>query len=148
MTMTSARPHSRGYPGYSTSFPCEEATAGEARFLVRDALGAWGLDADTDPCLWVLTELVTNAVQHTTSRRLRVVVDRPRVSRVHLAVIDRAPHLVPQQVIPTEDATSGRGLLMVCSLSAEWGWFHLGPKTEPWGKRVWAEVDVKPEAGR
>src|SRR5262245_43652380 len=92
---TTARPAATGHPGYSETHPCTEETAAVARRLVRAALGTWHLDDLADAGELLISELVTNAVQHTPGQSIRVRIDRPTLTRVRLAVVDRAPNRLP-----------------------------------------------------
>ncbi|MGC5562568.1 ATP-binding protein [Streptomyces sp. FR-108] len=140
MTVT-ASAHPTGHPGYTETLPCEEASASAARRLVRTALIAWGLgDLADDSCV-IVSELVTNSLDHTRSRNIQVTVSRPTARWVRVAVVDKAPRALPAMRTASASDTGGRGLVVVEALSDRWGTDLLG-----WGKRVWAELrtDVKP----
>ncbi|WP_443061559.1 ATP-binding protein [Streptomyces sp. NBC_00414] len=114
-----------------------------ARSLVRTALAAWHRDELIEDALCVITELVSNAVDHTRHSVIRVVVTRPADDRVLLKVIDRS-HDVPRIRTDSDsdfgsERIRGRGLVLVDALSDRWG-------TEPhrWGKTVWAELKGAP----
>ncbi|GGX14407.1 ATP-binding protein [Streptomyces lomondensis] len=131
---TRARP--TGCPGYSEMLPCKPESAGTARRLVRVALGAWGLNDLADDGELIVSELVSNAVQHARCRYIRVAVTRPeRVRvRVRIGVVDKSQRL-PVLREPREGDENGRGLALVGELAKTWGTDQL-----PWGKRVWAEL--------
>jgi anti-sigma regulatory factor (Ser/Thr protein kinase) len=115
------------------------AAAAEARGLVRAAIRAW--DVRVDPYIAVLltSELVTNALQHeagqTITLTITCVCDQLRVD-----VDDSSPCMPVPEDAPG-DAEAGRGLMLVASLSAEWGfyptlagkavYFALMPLTDP-----------------
>ncbi|MFC9331992.1 ATP-binding protein [Kitasatospora sp. NPDC057015] len=67
-------------------------SAGTARRITRDALGAWGLDEDTtDQALIVVSELVTNAVEHALPP-IALHLGRPAPGEVlHIEVDDGGP---------------------------------------------------------
>ncbi|MFC4503406.1 MULTISPECIES: ATP-binding protein [Streptomyces] len=132
---TRARP--TGYPGYSQTLPCEPESAGMARRLVRVALTAWGLDDLADDGALIVSELVSNSVQHAQSHFIRVTVTRPGVTRVRIGVVDKSER-APVCRKPAEEDESGRGLVLVRALAKDWGADRL-----PWGKRVWAELRGK-----
>ena len=137
--IVSAQPRPTGHPGYSETFPASEESAEAARKLVRTALAAWRLDDLTDSGVLLVTELVANAVKHTSSRNIRVVVSRLSVRFVRIGVVDKA-HALPQMVKPGDDLlTSGRGLLLLDALAECWG-----ADMYPWGKQVWAELHSEP----
>ncbi|HEX8003627.1 MAG TPA: MEDS domain-containing protein [Mycobacteriales bacterium] len=102
-----------------------------ARRLVTDALEGWGLDPEV--ATLVLTELATNAVEHTT---LRFKVSVTRLGRtVRVAVSDQSSRPLPPPSPPPAVATGGRGLVLVDALAKEWGCdVHRD------GKTVWALV--------
>jgi anti-sigma regulatory factor (Ser/Thr protein kinase) len=133
--IVSAKPHHTGHPGYSETLPNLEESAEAARRLVRTALAVWHLDELTDTALLLVTELVANAVQHTRSRVIRVVIARPSEHLVRIGVVDKARTL-PELAQPGEDLlTGGRGLLLVDALAVRWG-----TELHRWGKQVWAEL--------
>ncbi|MBR8642750.1 ATP-binding protein [Streptomyces tuirus] len=130
--MTQARP--TGCPGYSETLPRKSASVSAARRLVRVALAAWDLDELADDAALIVSELVTNAVQHARCRSVRVAVTRPEPTRVRIGVVDRSKRL-PELREPHQGDESGRGLVLVGALAQDWGTDQL-----PWGKRVWAEL--------
>ncbi|MFE9672942.1 ATP-binding protein [Streptomyces sp. NPDC006259] len=107
----------------------------EARRLVRQAMSAWGLGEQSETAALLISELVTNAITHTLSRSIRVVVARSSPSLVRLAVVDRAPHRVPELRAADAAAESGRGLRLVDAFAYRWGYDLLGshPTRGPWG---------------
>lgn len=129
-----------------------------ARHRVRDAVGKIAPEIVDDCCL-VTSELVTNAVLHAAApMRIRV---RRRAAGVRIEVIDALPDRVPvisgtglADVIaldvsdPTLDdlldaeTMTGRGLVVVGSVSDEWG-VDVGDAT----KTVWADVGTEPSEG-
>ena len=125
-----------------TAVPC-------ARLHTRQVLWEWQLSALADTAELIVSELVTNAVQAsaglTGSRRsgrwvpgvpparLWLFSDRRRVLIQVWDGNDKLP--APQHADP--DAETGRGLLLVESLSAEWGSY---PPERSGGKVVWALI--------
>ncbi|MDX2802665.1 ATP-binding protein [Streptomyces scabiei] len=141
----STRPRAKGHPGYSETHPRTKETAPVARSLTRTACATWGLsDEVTEAAALVMAELLANAVLHASGPAVRLIVDRPADDRVHLAVVDRAPHRTPELGEPGSGDTSGRGLVLVEALSDRWGYDRLGPHLSPWGKRCWAELRTNP----
>ncbi|MEU4687397.1 ATP-binding protein [Actinoplanes sp. NPDC023714] len=110
-----------------------------ARNLVSDACLAWGLVRLLHPSRLVMSELVTNAVEHAGTEIL-VVVTR-RGAGLHLSVADGDPTLPqvltkpnrPRPDLPLD--VRGRGLRTVQETAARWG----STPTET-GKIVWATV--------
>ncbi|WP_382465693.1 ATP-binding protein [Streptomyces noursei] len=133
MITTPARPAGTGVPGYAQTFPRTPAAAGRARSLVSTALSAWGHEELGYASSQIVSELVNNAVTHTRSSAIQVVISRERF-RVRIGVIDRSL-AAPTIRCPDEDAESGRGLVLVAALSASWGY-----ERKQWGKVVWAEL--------
>ncbi|MFF3989083.1 ATP-binding protein [Streptomyces sp. NPDC001797] len=139
--IVSAKPHPTGHPGYSETLPGLEESAEVARRLVRTALAVWHLDELTGPGTLLVTELVANAVKHTNTRYIRIIVSRPSQRFVRIGVVDRA-RVMPEMVKPGDDLlTSGRGLLLVDALAERWG-----TDLYRWGKQVWAELICEPAA--
>lgn len=130
-----------GRPGYSETLPALEESADAARNLVRIALATWHLDELTDSGILLVTELVANAVKHTNTRSIRVIVSRPSERFVRIGVTDKA-RVMPEMTKPGDDLlTSGRGLLLIDALADRWG-----TDMYSWGKQVWAELHCEPAA--
>lgn len=85
----------------------------------------------------LVSEIVTNAIQVSQADmdsapvRLWLLADR---SRLLILVWDASP-LPPVRVSSSADAENSRGLLLVETISARWGWHFLPDKG---GKVVWA----------
>lgn len=126
------RPH--GHPGYTECLPREPESATAARRLVRLSLACWDLGALADDGALIVSELVTNAIQHARRESIRVTITRPAPHRVRIGVIDFST-LSPRRRDAMECAEDGRGLAIVEHLADAWGTDPL-----PWGKRVWAEL--------
>ena len=117
--------------------PPTSASVFLARRSTRQVLGAWQVDEDVvDTAELVLSELASNAVRQ--SEDPIVVVLALREDHLRVEVHDTS-HRMP--VLPKEDvdddATSGRGLLLVEALASRWG-----VQSDGLGKRVWAEFDL------
>ncbi|MBP8535938.1 ATP-binding protein [Streptomyces sp. MK37H] len=131
MTATT-RPFAVGVPAYSQVLPRTPESAAHARRMVRTVLETWHLPQLAGEAEYVVSELVSNAVDHARGRCLRVTVTRISECRVRLAVIDKS-HDKPElkTALPTEE--HGRGLAVIDALAQGWG-----VDTLQWGKRVWA----------
>ncbi|WP_411292871.1 ATP-binding protein [Streptomyces sp. CBMA123] len=105
---------------------------------MRTRITNWGvlLDEDTRLALdTVISELVTNAVQHSDRPMLTVAVHvSVRLQRALVEVYDGSTAL-PRRRRAAADAESGRGLELVECLALA----HGVERTER-GKRVWAEL--------
>jgi anti-sigma regulatory factor (Ser/Thr protein kinase) len=116
------------------------AAAAGARAVVEDCIRVWRVPVDADVAVLLTSELVTNAVTHGSPAAggtfvlLTVAWDAAglRVD-VHdgsgdLPVLDEA----------SAEAETGRGLFLVTSLSAEWGFYRT-----PAGKAVYFTLELK-----
>jgi hypothetical protein len=103
--------------------------------------------SDPDMAL-VVTELVSNAVRHVGGDILLVIDDIGGVWRVEVWDTSSDP---PRMQANSLEVESGRGLLLVDTLSTTWGW-STGRGAEPWAKVVFAEMAAPhaaaPEARR
>jgi hypothetical protein len=108
----------------------------QARRLTRSRLAIWSVCEDTrDTAALVVSELVTNAVVHTASRRV-VCELHDTDDRVRIAVHDEgsAPG-DPSPFPPRPEEEHGRGLLLVDAVCHAWGAQQHGS-----GLVVWAEL--------
>jgi anti-sigma regulatory factor (Ser/Thr protein kinase) len=113
-----------------------------ARLHTRQLLWEWRLTDLSDSTELLVSELVTNAVQisradaDAASVRLWLLADRMCVL---ILVWDASP-LPPVRMSADGSDESGRGLLLVETLSARWAWYY-----PPWprgGKVTWALVET------
>ena len=111
-----------------------------ARLHARQVLWEWRLEGQADTIELLVSELVTNAVQASAglgpavaSVRLWLCSDGHRVVVQVWDGCDRLP--VRRDAEP--DSAGGRGLLLVDSLSAQWGSYRPEGAS---GKVVWALV--------
>ncbi|TXS26290.1 ATP-binding protein [Streptomyces sp. adm13(2018)] len=132
-----------GPPAYSQTLPRDARTAAVARRLVRTALTLWGLDSLAEDATLVMTELVSNAVDHSRLPSIRVIVSRPSANAVRVGVVDRSRALPILRTDSDGDEPRGRGLLLIDTLTDDWG-----TELYRWGKQVWAELKKEEEAGR
>ena len=122
------------------------AAAAGARAVIEDCIRTWRVPVDADVAVLLTSELVTNAVTHGAptagtfvlltiacdAAALRVDVhdgsgDLPVLDA---GLIDEAP----------AEAETGRGLLLVTSLSAEWGFYRTSM-----GKAVYFTLELQRE---
>lgn len=107
---------------------------GSARTHVRRVCERWSVDPEVcEAAEIVVTELVTNAVEHADSRSV-VEVER-RSGSFRMRVRDFDTTSLPEAVLPPPSSARGRGLAMVAAVSREWGVHHHSD-----GKTVWAEM--------
>lgn len=114
--------------------------AGEARRRVRDALQAWDVPADADAAdtaVLIASELVTNAVRHAGEGEPVTLGIRCKDRRLRVDVYDASPE-PPVVSEPGQLDDSGRGLVLVAGLAAEWGWYRT-----PAGKAVHASISLE-----
>ncbi|MFJ9434778.1 ATP-binding protein [Streptomyces sp. NPDC101490] len=91
----------------------------QARRILRAALRHWKCVDVMDTALLLLTELVTNALQHGDGPTVGVRVEL-RDGSLMVAVTDGSA-AVPVPRRPGPDAENGRGLFLVDALSTSWG---------------------------
>ncbi|GGR71279.1 MULTISPECIES: ATP-binding protein [Streptomyces] len=121
--------------------PRQLCAAPDARHFVVDVLKDWGLVSVLDDAAMVVTELVTNAVQHTETPTVRIIVRRMPSSAVRVIVIDKHPDLWPALQPAKPLASGGRGLALVDAVTRAWGCTRL-----PREKYVWADLEVPTDA--
>ncbi|RKN44073.1 ATP-binding protein [Streptomyces hoynatensis] len=118
--------------------PAVPSSVATARHLTRRLLDRWGLPQAThDTAELVVSELVTNAVVHTPSRRVACRIEF-RGDRLRIEVTDEGQGLdghVPRRAEAHEEC--GRGLLLLDALSVRWGAVSAEGVD---GCTVWAEI--------
>lgn len=113
--------------------PAEPVSAAQARQLVNDALQRSRCESLADVAELLVSELVTNAILHArTEVTVRIDVNS---MRLRVEVCDEMA-MAPQLRRYSEDATTGRGMLLVETLASRWG-----SKLQGDGKAVWFELD-------
>ena len=103
-----------------------------ARRFVVETLREWDSVDQTDVAELLTSELVTNAVLHVGSEVGLLVRLTPRAVRVEVRDASPEPP-VPRHC--EDDALTGRGLRLVETMSAAWGFDPNGQ-----GKVVWFEL--------
>jgi hypothetical protein len=123
------------------------ASAGSARLVTKSVLHGWRLGGLAETAELLVSEIVTNAVRASTpsGHRQREFgqAARPPLLRLWLTSDGRSvliqvwdsDHHHPVRKDPAPDAEDGRGLVLIETLSAQWGWYALD---EQGGKIVWA----------
>jgi anti-sigma regulatory factor (Ser/Thr protein kinase) len=116
-----------------------------ARDFARETLAAWGLPELCDDVTWVISELVTNALNHGLPHSSRTRWARP----IRLCLTMQLAHVLCMVSDPGGGAPvlrqpdylreSGRGLQVVEGCSERWGWNPL----DGGGKVIWAAFRVR-----
>ncbi|NSC20360.1 ATP-binding protein [Streptomyces albus subsp. chlorinus] len=130
------------------TLPSAPASVTAARRHVTDVLLSWGLDKDADAMdrlRLIVSELATNAVQHTCGRspaftvELRLEDD----ARLRMGVTDSHPRR-PRRLPAAVQQDNGRGLLIIRTLAAESGGRMRVTPAADGGKTVWVELPWLP----
>ncbi|MFI1422805.1 SpoIIE family protein phosphatase [Streptomyces sp. NPDC020731] len=132
--LESARPGGRLKQRVTPGDP--EALA-ETRRMIRTAVGAWGAGERADEIELVADEMITNVLMHTEGAAvvtLRALTGSER--RVRVEVEDSSSAL-PRRREAGESGVSGRGMLLIETLTDVWGVEARGG-----GKCVWSEFVV------
>jgi hypothetical protein len=96
--------------------------AAAARSQVRAAIYAWDVPVDESVAVLLTSEVVTNAIRHEAGESVLLVITGGH-SELRVEVHDTSP-AVPVLVDGLPDAETGRGLLLVASMSADWGFYR------------------------
>ncbi|MEU7565285.1 ATP-binding protein [Streptomyces fradiae] len=132
----------------SITLPSDPASVPAARGQVSDVLAEWGLAAGTEPAetiRLIVSELVTNAVQHTSGRSpfFTVELRLERDERLRIGVTDSHPRW-PRRLPAAVQQDNGRGMAIVRWLTAECGGRMAVTPTEEGGKTVWIALPWTP----
>jgi two-component sensor histidine kinase len=128
----------------SVTLPSEPASVSAARGYVVTTLVEWGLDADTesaDTIRLIVSELATNAVQHTFGQSPTFTVDirLDRDEHLRIGVTDSHPRF-PKRLPAAVQQDNGRGMVIIRWLAAECGGRLLVRPTREGGKTVSIEL--------
>lgn len=129
---------------YTLTIPNDPRAVTICRRTLRLILTMHGLPHLTEAAELVVTELITNAVQHTKGPAAIKLRWADPVLRV--TAWDTAPRLSDRAMRPRDPAPSsetGRGLALVEACAENWGWFRSIHTAEPHrtdGKFVWCEL--------
>jgi anti-sigma regulatory factor (Ser/Thr protein kinase)/ABC-type transporter Mla MlaB component len=116
------------------NFDVDARAPGEARGHVRRVCARWSVDEEArEAAEIVVTELVTNAVEHAASASVVEVERRDHLFR--LTVRDFDTGVLPAAHLPDPSSPRGRGLAMVAAVASTWG-----VEAHRDGKTVWAEM--------
>jgi anti-sigma regulatory factor (Ser/Thr protein kinase) len=112
----------------------ESAAIAPLRARLRAALGEWGLAHLADTAELLATELAGNALRHTAAGAV-FTARQGGPGRLRVEVADASPGLPRPRTGAAELETSGRGMLLVEALAAQWGVRLTGG-----GKVTWFEL--------
>lgn len=102
----------------------------EARSNVRAAIRSWDVPVDLDAAILLTSELVTNAIRNEVAGSIMLAIS---CSRGYFRVdVHDTSCTMPAMADAPADAETGRGLMLVDSLSSEWGFYRT-----PSGKAVY-----------
>ena len=125
--------------GYRVRLTAGPAAAAQARRQVRAAICTWDIPVDPDVAILLTSELVTNAIRHELTGIVMLAITCP-AGQLRVDVHDTSRAL-PMLIDAPVDAETGRGLMLVTTLSAEWGFYRT-----PAGKAVYFTLAFPPEA--
>jgi anti-sigma regulatory factor (Ser/Thr protein kinase) len=114
-----------------------------AREFTGQTLHGWGLPDVADDAAVIVSELVTNALQHGLRNLTGAAHDQVelywwRLAAQIICMVTDPGAEPPVMVQPDPLSEAGRGLHVVDALSATWGWTRLGACR----KAVWATLPV------
>ncbi|WP_406703759.1 ATP-binding protein [Streptomyces albidoflavus] len=124
----------------TVTLPSDPASVSAARTHVLTVLTEWGLPTDSeaaDTVRLIISELVTNAVQHTQghSPTFTVSMTLDQDERLRLGVTDSHPRW-PRRLPAAVQEDNGRGMAIVRWLTAEQGGRFTVVPTQEGGKTV------------
>jgi anti-sigma regulatory factor (Ser/Thr protein kinase) len=111
-----------------------------ARHATTDLLRAWGARHDLDDAALLVSELVSNVVDHVGGEALLTLELDLSDGWLRIAVTDGSS-VVPVVREPRRDLPRGRGLQLVEAIADRWG-----AEDHHGGKRIWFEL--RPPAAR
>lgn len=125
----------------SITLPSDPASVAAARRYVADVLSGWGMPDGTDAAdsvRLIVSELATNAVQHTFGQSPTFTVDLrlEREEWLRVGVTDSHPRW-PKRLPAAVQQDNGRGMVIIRWLTAEAGGRLSVSPTEDGGKTVW-----------
>lgn len=108
-----------------------------ARMAARSQLSEWGLIRLTDSVELIVSELVTNAIHASACYQAPPPVQFQMSATRNIVLVEAwdCDPSAPAIRNSLDLDESGRGLLLVASMSSRWGWTESNE-----GKVVWAEV--------
>ncbi|MFG3346403.1 ATP-binding protein [Streptomyces sp. NPDC048018] len=128
----------------TVTLPSDPASVSAARRHVAEVLTSWGLGSSTetaDAVRLIVSELATNAVQHTFGQSPTFTVDLrlERDEQLHIGVTDSHPRW-PRRLPAAVQQDNGRGMVIIRWLAAEAGGRLSVEPTPEGGKTVWIRL--------
>lgn len=128
----------------SVTLPSDPASVSTARTYVVSTLAEWGLPPETeaaDTIRLIISELATNAVQHTLgqSPTFTVAMRLDRDEQLRIGVTDSHPRF-PKRLPAAVQQDNGRGMVIIRWLAAECGGRLRVRPTREGGKTVSIEL--------
>ncbi|AVH60189.1 MULTISPECIES: ATP-binding protein [Streptomyces] len=128
----------------SVTLPSDPASVRAARTFVAEVLAEWGLPSDSeaaDTVRLIVSELATNAVQHTFGQSPTFTVDvrLDRDEQLRVGVTDSHPRF-PKRLPAAVQQDNGRGMVIIRWLTAEFGGTLTVRRTREGGKTVSIEL--------
>ncbi|MEE1790477.1 ATP-binding protein [Streptomyces sp. BE308] len=125
----------------TVTLPSDPVSVSSARRYVARTLAEWGMSDDTEiaeTIRLIVSELATNAVQHTFGQSPTFTVDLrlDREEELHLGVTDSHPRW-PQRLPAAVQQDNGRGMVIIRALAKEFGGRLTVTPTAEGGKTVW-----------
>ncbi|MFK4069683.1 ATP-binding protein [Streptomyces sp. NPDC029674] len=125
----------------SVTLPSDPVSVPAARKYVSRVLTEWGLPGDAevaDTIRLIVSELATNAVQHTLGQSPTFTVDLEldRDEQLRIGVTDSHPRY-PKRLPAAVQQDNGRGMVIIRWLAAECGGRLSVSPTDEGGKTVW-----------
>jgi anti-sigma regulatory factor (Ser/Thr protein kinase) len=122
---------------------CVPLTAGptaaaEARGQVREAICAWEVPIDASVAVLLTSELVTNAIRQEAGKLVTLAITCS-CGQLRVDVHDTSRALPVLMDVPA-DAETGRGLMLVATMSSQWGFYPT-----PAGKAVYFTLAFEPD---
>jgi anti-sigma regulatory factor (Ser/Thr protein kinase) len=112
----------------------------QARGQVRAAICTWDVPVDSSVAVLLTSELVTNAITHEAGETIMLAISCSN-DQLRVDVHDSSCVLPVPEDAPI-DAETGRGLMLVNSLSSEWGCYRT-----PTGKAVYFTLAFESATG-
>ncbi|MEU7644976.1 ATP-binding protein [Streptomyces huasconensis] len=128
----------------SVTLPSDPASVSAARAYVAHVLTEWGLPGEAemaDSIRLIVSELATNAVQHTRGQSPTFTVDvrLDRDERLRIGVTDSHPRH-PRRLPAAVQQDNGRGMVIIRWLAVECGGKLSVSPTAEGGKTVWISL--------